>query len=123
VRGAAANYQRPHDGEQLASIAHYEVRFMVRYGEGGGRNSSSRLGGSPVPLEAGYYTTVEHSLPATASWGGPPAGLLERRKSRTRGSGADAGVRPTFGICRLVCLGDCAQGAEAAPWVTAGGGG
>jgi hypothetical protein len=27
----------------------------------------------------------------------PLVGLLEHRKSRTRGSGADGGVRPTFG--------------------------
>ena len=29
--------------------------------------------------------------------GRPLVGLLERTKSRTRGSGADGGVRPTFG--------------------------
>jgi hypothetical protein len=29
--------------------------------------------------------------------GRPLVGLLARRKSRTRGSGADEGVRPTFG--------------------------
>ncbi len=46
--------------------------------------------------------------PATISWGGPPGpgapsgddplvDLPERSKSRTKGSGADEGVRPTFG--------------------------
>jgi hypothetical protein len=33
----------------------------------------------------------------------PLVGLLEARESRTRGSGADEGVRPTFGL-RLCCL-------------------
>src|ERR1039457_1741016 len=34
----------------------------------------------------------------------PLVGLLGRTKSRTRGSGADEGVRPTFWL-RLCCLG------------------
>ena len=34
---------------------------------------------------------------------GPTADLLERRNSRTRGSGADEGVRPTFWL-RLCCI-------------------
>ena len=33
----------------------------------------------------------------------PLVGLLERRNSRTRGSGADEGVRPTFCL-RLWCI-------------------
>ena len=37
-----------------------------------------------------YYTTLK-------SGAGPLVGLLEHTKSRTRGSGADEGVRPTFG--------------------------
>ena len=65
-----------------------------------------------------YYTTLKSPQPSTILWGGPPSaadplvGLLEHGKSRTRGSGADGGVRPTFGSgyaalwdrrCRLVC--------------------
>jgi hypothetical protein len=48
----------------------------------------------------------------TIPWGGPPwpavdplVGLLEPTKSRTRGSGADGGARPTFG-CGYAALWD-----------------
>ena len=41
--------------------------------------------------------------PGAPSGDDPLVGLLEHTKRRTRGSGADVGVRPTFG-CGLCCI-------------------
>ena len=58
------------------------------------------------------YNTKESSQASTilvgrAPWpaADPLVGLLARTKSRTRGSGADEGVRPTLGCCSAVLWG------------------